>query len=386
MSMYVKIRKRDDLGNSRAFTLVELLVVIAIIGVLVALLLPAVQAAREAARRAQCVSNLKQIGLAVHNFHDSQRGLPPICLFVERMPLHMFLYPYIEQQALYDFLADKGALRMATTAAASSSLQMVGSWFTNDSNFSLEMKKASASIKVYLCPSRSQIGEYKTATPLPFFPSDYITIVANNSGNTDSDCRQRSREFYKTFTGNNAVEYQSGPFRRTINTYRLNPGTGAPFDGTQHTDRNQIMSFTWRDDMARFQDGASNQILFMEKFVSAWALTLDTDLSVRWYGGYYNMTIFQATANIARPISSNARLFGRGPYDSNRLVTTGDGSCPLSPATPDFVALEAFGSMHPGIVNTLLGDGSVTSFPITMPPILVWRLGSVADGEMVASP
>src|SRR4051812_15061774 len=72
-----KDRQIRGVPNARGFTLIELLVVIAIIAVLIALLLPAVQAAREAARRAQCISNLKQIGIALHNYHQSNDSFPP---------------------------------------------------------------------------------------------------------------------------------------------------------------------------------------------------------------------------------------------------------------------------------------------------------------------
>ena len=92
--------------SRRAFTLVELLVVIAIIGILIALLLPAVQAAREAARRAQCTNNLKQLGISLHNYHDTYKGFP--CGFiVSGTAPHEFgwgslVLPFMEQSSLGD--------------------------------------------------------------------------------------------------------------------------------------------------------------------------------------------------------------------------------------------------------------------------------------------
>src|SRR5262245_11594548 len=90
-----------------AFTLIELLVVIAIIAVLIGLLVPAVQRVRDAAARAHCENNVKQIGLAVHNYADQMRSVPQIWVQTTTNPrttgsLFYFLLPYMEQQAIYD--------------------------------------------------------------------------------------------------------------------------------------------------------------------------------------------------------------------------------------------------------------------------------------------
>jgi prepilin-type N-terminal cleavage/methylation domain-containing protein/prepilin-type processing-associated H-X9-DG protein len=101
--------------RSRGFTLIELLVVIAIIGILIARLLPAVQLAREAARRTQCKNNLKQLGLALHNYHDTYLRFPPGYIYNEVPPnkgtfttYMVALFPFIEQTAIYSNFDSNG--------------------------------------------------------------------------------------------------------------------------------------------------------------------------------------------------------------------------------------------------------------------------------------
>jgi prepilin-type N-terminal cleavage/methylation domain-containing protein len=122
----------NDWRRRSGFTLVELLVVIAIIGVLVALLLPAVQAAREAARRMQCSNNMRQLGLALHNYHDNNQSFPLNYRPVTAGPYSWMqaILPYIEQQNLYNQLTIGGTQSLANNALV-----------------------ASTPIKTYLCPS-----------------------------------------------------------------------------------------------------------------------------------------------------------------------------------------------------------------------------------------
>lgn len=159
----------------RAFTLVELLVVIAIIGVLIALLLPAVQAAREAARRSQCSNNLKQIGLALHNYHDTHKVFPPALLNSGRMcnaanygvgPANLnttgwaMMAPYFEQSALYqgyDF-------RFVSTPS-----QGFASWCPNTlpptDNGDRNYPYVSVRLPLLECPSADTVGQRNTYAP-----------------------------------------------------------------------------------------------------------------------------------------------------------------------------------------------------------------------------
>ncbi|WP_166822994.1 DUF1559 family PulG-like putative transporter [Thalassoroseus pseudoceratinae] len=329
-----------------AFTLIELLVVIAIIAILIALLLPAVQQAREAARRTECKNHLKQIGLAVHNFHDVNGGLPPLTLASTRASFWVMILPYLEQQNAQDAFIN-GANAGTDKTAIGLSME------TNWDRLNASEREAMGSIPDYFCPSRRASGTKDTGSqrgPL----GDYAVVFLYREVDDNTNSEDSWWGHYDPCSGSH-VNRQKGAIRVSKATDCSN-------------DNRKAETWKVRAAFRDITDGLTNTAIVGEKHISADEIGRccnenHTDGSWAFSAGSWRE--YQVARNIRH-------RFGKGANDD------GNGADPARDV--------GFGSWHPGVCHFLLGDGSVRGLSDNVPELIRRQLGHRSDGTTFELP
>ncbi|MFO0957992.1 MAG: DUF1559 domain-containing protein [Isosphaeraceae bacterium] len=330
--------------NRRGFTLIELLVVIAIIGVLIALLLPAVQQAREAARRIQCTNNLKQLGLAMHNYHDRYGSLPPGMKGCCWGTWLVFVLPDIEQTALYN------------------------SWNTFGNN---------TGVAPYIDGDLRYAGAANTTVTASRVTAFMCPSDGNNTALTNIG-RVTSQNYVVNFGNTNVAQ---GTIVQNGVTYTFK---GAPFGdmGSPNPDiSGGALAGTVNGtvNFARLQDGLSNTMMVSEVLVGA-------GVTGGQYGASYDLRGFSwwaygasftgmLTPNTSQPDLMQSTGYcvypGRNPPCAGGTTATG--------------IQTAARSRHPGGVNVTMCDGSVKFLKNSVNPFTYMSLSSAAGSEIISS-
>ena len=343
----------------KGYTLIEFIALLIIIAIVIGMLIPAVQAAREASRRNRCTNNLKEIGRSIHEFHQSQKALPPICLFVHRPAIFSLLLPYLHYQELYDKMVADGHFRKAEAHADPKVVISDRKWFVG---LEPAEKAAFASITTFLCPNRHQAPamtldlNVMCAGPL----ADYAGLVVTIDG---------KRAEWHHFSAIGANEryrrnFEVSPLR--LPTLAFCPELEKPGSTAGHS--RSIMNWSFTDKMDRWADGTSNQFIFAEKHIPKWAINGDTTEKASWDGGWHCVFFATSAGNTARlvPLKGNLRGFNQEWPPPNQKFENQDELQHL------------IGSAHPGILaNVLVGDGSVRPLWLDMEPEMIWRLTHV---------
>jgi prepilin-type N-terminal cleavage/methylation domain-containing protein len=337
---------RPNSSSRVAFTLVELLVVIAIIGVLVALLLPAVQAAREAARRSSCQNNLRQIGLATQNFHDSRNMFPPLRIAGAEgwATFWVLIMPYTEQGALYD--------RWNLTLKYSQQV----------------VEARQTQIKSYYCPARRppntlSVAEqlYVTdATPPPELQAVGNTEVrfgpANNIPGAVGDYAACIGDMRGLPNNPNAQNWFNVNSNGAIIIASPQPAPGNPSPPTT-----QVLTWNSNTRMALIEDGTSSTFLVGEKHVPAKMFGRLKVGDGPIYSGAWS-AFPGRLAGFEDPLA-------RGPTDITPSAGIVDG-----------IYARKFGSVHPGVCQFVFVDGSTRMIKVNIDSTTLRGLAVRNDG------
>ena len=321
----------------QGFTLVELLVVIAIIGILVALLLPAIQAAREAARRSQCTNNLKQLGVALQNYHDVHKELPVGNHSCCWGTWQMSILPFIEEQQLADMYT------WLPKVINNQPVEFFDYGYTYDTEDTTKsppirnLEVVKTRIATLTCPSdqaQTTTGENGITAGITFHN------YAANYGNTNHiglDYLLPNSPDYVKYTGSPFIGYDSVPKdQRTVKFKQITDGLSKTlgFAETVQGQEGDLRGFTWWGWSAGF-----------ETFVTPNA----SDPDKMQQSVYCN------------PLEPNPPCTGQSVKDRFRAGAR---------------------SRHPGGVNVALCDGSV-QFVVDDVDLTVWRAASTTQGDEV---
>ena len=341
------LRPRPKTAAGRGgFTIVELLVVIAIIGVLVALLLPAVQMARESARRTQCSNNLKQLVLAAHNFHDTYRRFPPGNLGPmphtnyldvqgnQCLSLHAYLLPYMEQTPAFDLVQ------------TDFDTERVSSWWGSNGS---TVAAARMKNKIYACPSADAEGGSVAATILALgLDPTQFRLDAYGVENTQPTWPTYQALGKTTYLG---VAGLVGNIPGGLDASLAGP-LGVPA-GTSSLIYEGVFCTRTRTGFADILDGTSNTLMFGEN-----------------YGG---------RGTIANQNGRGPRLLNWTWIGSGMIYTIDGLRDPAGPTKHWY----RFHSDHPGIVQFSLADGSVKRVSQQIDYKTYILLSAMRDGSAV---